>query len=215
MWNAALPVLQNNLSKKLERLLASYAKIRNVSAELSQQLTEKSRALTEAQHKANDYVEKSLAAQEEQHQIAETRHKTELEALQRTFEKRCSILEERYREAAEVYQAAEHNQSNLDARYKEALVRLARQTDEIEMLFYAIGLLVRTLHAMRTRQSELISQKKLLQNMVKDSQHLRDGISLLAQALTGQFEDFSVPFVMPKKHASFKGLPHLILLSLM
>lgn len=84
-------------------------------------------------------------------------------------------------------------------RYKESLLRITRQTDEVETLFYAIGLLMRALRPLRVRQCELVAQKRFLKNQLNDTIRLRDGLAVLSQALTGQLEDhpLSYPSLRP------------------
>lgn len=57
---------------------------------------------------------------------------------------------------------------------------------------YAVELMVRVMRPMRVRYNEIISQKRMLSSWLRDSETIREGVAVLAHALTGQLDDNSV-----------------------
>ena len=53
---------------------------------------------------------------------------------------------------------------------------------------------MRVLHPLRVRHCEVVAQKRWLANLLRDSQVIRDGVSVLAQALTGRLDDHAVTY---------------------
>lgn len=54
---------------------------------------------------------------------------------------------------------------------------------------------MRAMRPMRVRYNEVLAHKRMLASWLRDSEAIRDGIAVLAQALTGQLDDYSVQYL--------------------